>query len=321
LEILRGEHHEENFLDYHVPHGMNFLDLSTVAHFTLGVNRATVENRVHNRDATNKVPTVPSPLTSLNVEHISDTQESGIHVEQIAEAEQVLVERERVPDYLSRATGGNAIAIDSTIDPLQKTSQFYRLSKRLIDVVLALFGLVVLMPVILVIAVCIKLDDGGSILYFREMVGKHGQKFFMLKFRTMMHNADTYLEAHPELMREYKKSMKLKHDPRVTRVGRFLRKTYLDELPQLYNVLIGQMSLVGPRAIPQREQAFYGKYLQKRLSVKPGLTGLWQISPNRYRCYEDRIPLDMKYIDTRSLITDITIIVKTIWVCFVQTGV
>ncbi|OLB31237.1 MAG: hypothetical protein AUH05_19735 [Ktedonobacter sp. 13_2_20CM_53_11] len=81
------------------------------------------------------------------------------------------------------------------------------------------------------------------------------------------------------------------------------------------------MSLVGPRAIPQREQAFYGKYLQKRLSVKPGLTGLWQISPNRHVCYEDRIPLDLKYIDTRSLITDITIIVKTIWVCFVQTGV
>lgn len=321
MDILRGERHEEKVLDYHVLHDMNSIHLSTVAHLTLVVNQATVENQVQSGYATNKIPTVPSALTSLSVEHITATQESGIHVEQIAEAEQVLVERERGTDHLSMATGSNAVAMDSTMDPLQKTSQFYRLSKRLIDIALALFGLVVLMPVLLAIAICIKLDDGGSILYFREMVGKHGQKFFMLKFRTMMHNADAYLEAHPELMREYKQSMKLKQDPRVTRVGRFLRKTYLDELPQLYNVLIGQMSLVGPRAIPQREQAFYGKHLQKRLLVKPGLTGLWQISPNRYRCYEDRIPLDMKYIDTRSLITDITIIVKTIWVCFVQTGV
>lgn len=319
MDILRGEHHEENFLDYPVSHDMNSIQLSIVAQFTLGLNQTTVENQVQNRNATNKIPMVPSPLTLLSAEHITDTQESGIHVEQIVEAELVLLER--APDYPSMATGSNANAIDSTIDPIQTISPFYRLSKRLIDIVLALFGLVVLMPVLLVIAICIKLDDGGSILYFREMVGKHGQKFFMLKFRTMMHNADTYLEAHPELMREYKQSMKLKHDPRVTRVGRFLRKTYLDELPQLYNVLIGQMSLVGPRAIPQREQAFYGKYLRKRLSVQPGLTGLWQISSNRYRCYEDRIPLDMKYIDTRSLITDITIIVKTIWVCFVQTGV
>jgi lipopolysaccharide/colanic/teichoic acid biosynthesis glycosyltransferase len=104
-------------------------------------------------------------------------------------------------------------------------------------------------------------------------------------------------------------------------LGGFLRKTYLDELPQLFNVLIGQMSLVGPRAIHQRELTLYGEFVEKRHSVKPGMTGLWQISPDRYRCYEERISLDMGYIDTRSFFLDLLILVKTIKVFLAQTGV
>ncbi len=131
------------------------------------------------------------------------------------------------------------------------------------------------------------------------MIGLHGRRFTLLKFRTMIPDADAYLEKHPELKAEYQKNMKLQYDPRITRLGRFLRKTYLDELPQLFNVLVGQMSFVGPRAIHQRELAFMVS-MWRRESVKPGMTGLWQISPDRYRCYEDRISLDMRYIDTRS---------------------
>jgi lipopolysaccharide/colanic/teichoic acid biosynthesis glycosyltransferase len=193
--------------------------------------------------------------------------------------------------------------------------------KRLFDVVLAAFGIVVLLPVFLVIAVCIKLEDEGSIFYFREMVGLLGRHFILLKFRTMIPDADSYLEQHPELKLAFQKSMKLQSDPRVTRTGRFLRKTYLDELPQLFNVLLGQMSLVGPRAIHDRELSLYGECVEKRHSVKPGMTGLWQISPDRHRRYEDRIPLDMEYVDHRSLVLDLVIMVKTLRVLIKLTGV
>jgi exopolysaccharide production protein ExoY len=203
----------------------------------------------------------------------------------------------------------------------RKASLLYQVSKRLIDIVLATFGLVVLMPVFLAIAICIKLDDGGEILYIREMIGLQGRRFFLLKFRTMIPDADAYLEKHPELKQEFLQNRKLKHDPRVTRVGRFLRKAYLDELLQLFNILVGQMSLVGPRAIHQDELALYREYAQKRHSVKPGLTGLWQISPNRYSCYEERIPLDMQYIDNCSFIFDLTILMKTLKVFIAHSGV
>ena len=212
---------------------------------------------------------------------------------------------------------GQTIYTDTARNP----SLFYRTSKRLLDVVLATVGIVALLPVFFVIAVCIKLEDGGDIFYFREMVGLHGRRFTMFKFRTMIPHADSYLEQHPELKLAFQENMKLQHDPRITRTGRFLRKIYLDELPQLFNVLIGNMSIVGPRAIHQRELILYGEYAEKRHTVKPGMTGLWQISPDRHKCYEDRIPLDMQYIDGGSLFLDLVILFKTLKVCVVSTGV
>ncbi len=203
----------------------------------------------------------------------------------------------------------------------RNSSQLYRRAKRLLDIVLATFGLVVLIPVFIVVAACIKLEDGGDILYFREMIGLHGSRFNILKFRTMVPNADIYLEQHPELKVEFQKNMKLQYDPRITRLGKFLRKAYLDELPQLFNVLLGQMSLVGPRAIHQSELVLYGECAEKRHSVKPGITGLWQISPDRHRCYEERIPLDMEYIDKRSFFLDLVILLKTLKVLINPTGV
>ena len=201
-----------------------------------------------------------------------------------------------------------------------EVSRFYTVSKRFIDVVLALVGMLLLSPVLAVIALCIKLDDGGPVLHFREIIGQRGRRFYALKFRTMILDADAYLAAHPELMRAFRKNMKLENDPRVTRVGRFLRKTSLDELPQLYNVLLGQMSLVGPRIIHPSELPRYGQYAPKRLSVRPGITGLWQISGRQHISYKERVQLDMHYIDTRSFFVDLFILVKTLKVFIVHTG-
>ena len=196
----------------------------------------------------------------------------------------------------------------------------YHVSKRLLDITLSTIGIVVLLPIFLIIAICIKLDDGGDVLHFREIIGLNGRRFFALKFRTMIANADEYLARHPELMHKYQQNMKLANDPRITRVGKFLRKTSLDELPQLFNVLVGQMSLVGPRIIHPSELPRYGEWAQKRLSVKPGVTGLWQVSRRQHFCYEERILLDMHYIDSRSFIADFAILVKTFKVFIIHTG-
>jgi lipopolysaccharide/colanic/teichoic acid biosynthesis glycosyltransferase len=202
-----------------------------------------------------------------------------------------------------------------------KTSIWYVATKRLFDVVFALIGILLLLPVFLIVAAAIKLNDGASILYFREIVGLRGQRFFALKFRTMILNADDYLEKHPEIKCEFNQHMKLLYDPRVTRIGGFLRRMSLDELPQLFNVLIGQMSLVGPRMIHPSELSRYGKYAQKRLSVKPGITGLWQLYGRQQDSLEKRITLDMQYIDSRSLLLDLMILLKTVKVFVVHTGV
>jgi lipopolysaccharide/colanic/teichoic acid biosynthesis glycosyltransferase len=209
---------------------------------------------------------------------------------------------------------------NSSAFAVHKPSRLYDAIKRLLDIVLSIFGVMFLLPVFLCIALCIKLDDGGPVLHFREIIGKHGKRFYALKFRTMLPDADVYLARHPELMQKFKQNMKLPQDPRITRTGKFLRKTSLDELPQLLNVLMGQMSLVGPRIIHPSELARYGEYGQKRLSVTPGITGLWQISGRQHISYDERVQLDMQYIDTRSFIVDLVILAKTMKVFIVHNG-
>ena len=229
--------------------------------------------------------------------------------------------RPREEDLASRTEEKKAFAISAPSTGIaHEPSLLYYLSKRLLDIVLALVSLIVLLPVFLVTAICIKLDDRGDILYFREVVGQYGKRFFALKFRSMILAADAYLEQHPELKQQYLQNMKLLKDPRITRVGRFIRRASLDEFPQLFNVLIGQMSLVGPRIIHPSELPRYGKFAQKRLSVKPGITGLWQISGRQHITYEERVLLDMRYIDTRSFVGDLVILLKTLKVLIVHTG-
>jgi len=197
----------------------------------------------------------------------------------------------------------------------------YYVSKRLFDIILSALGILFLLPVFLIIMLCIKFNDGGQLFHFREIIGLHGRRFRAIKFRTMIPDADTYLAAHPELLRKFQQNMKLERDPRITRIGHFLRKTSLDELPQLFNVLVGQMSLVGPRMIHPSELPRYGEWASKRLSVRPGITGLWQISGRQRTSYEERIMYDMRYIDSRSCINDMVILVKTSKVLFMPTGV
>ena len=207
------------------------------------------------------------------------------------------------------------------IGSMRQPTRFYFVAKFLIDILCASIGIVVLAPVFAIIALCIKINDGGSIFYRREMIGLGGRHFCMIKFRTMIPDAETYLLKRPELLHEYRQNMKLKHDPRITRIGNFLRRTYLDELPQLFNVLAGQMSLVGPRAIHENELALYGEYAQKRHMARPGITGLWQINPERHKTYNERIPLDMQYIDKRSLLFDLAILLKTVKAVLAHSGV
>jgi len=239
---------------------------------------------------------------------------------------------EMILDDTGRERGASSVATAiisaSTVEEVsieeevtfRESAALFRFLKRLIDIVFSLLGILLLVPIFLIVAVSIKLDDGGEIFHFREIVGLKNRRFFAFKFRTMIPDADAYLVNHPQLMQEYKQNMKLEYDPRITRIGGFLRRTSLDELPQLFNVLIGQMTLVGPRMIHPMELPRYGKYAQKRLSVKPGITGLWQLYGRRQDSLETRIALDMQYIDSRTILLDLVILLKTARVFVIQTG-
>lgn len=188
----------------------------------------------------------------------------------------------------------------------------YLFSKRLIDIVGSLFGLLICLPVIAILSIIIKLEDGGPIIFKQIRVGKDGEEFYIYKFRSMRPNAEI-LKAELMEQNEVEGAMfKIKDDPRVTKVGSFIRKTSLDEIPQFYNVLIGDMSLVGPRPPLVSEVAMYSNYDMQRLLVIPGLTGLWQISGRSNLSFSDMVNLDLFYIANRSTILDFKIMFKTI---------
>ena len=198
-----------------------------------------------------------------------------------------------------------------------------RIAKRLFDIVLSLFLLVALSPVFVILSIIIKRSSQGPVLYSQVRIGRHGAPFSCLKFRTMVPDADTVLQCwakeHPDLWLEYLKTYKLRHDPRVTRIGKWLRHTSLDELPQLWNVLRGDMSLVGPRPVPRRElEEHYGPASQLYIRTRPGMTGLWQVSGRSDTSYERRIFLDEWYILNWSFWYDIVILIQTAWI--VATG-
>lgn len=187
----------------------------------------------------------------------------------------------------------------------------YLLLKRGIDICGALLGLFVLALLLPLIIPCILWEDRGPIFYEQWRVGRHGKPFRIYKIRSMMVDADNYLLYDPMLLSIWRQRGKLQHDPRVTRVGQFLRRTGLDELPQMLNVLSGEMSLVGPRAVQMSELAAFGELNELRLLVKPGLTGLWQISDRSTTSYIQRGLLDSMYMMECSLLVDLYILYKT----------
>jgi exopolysaccharide biosynthesis polyprenyl glycosylphosphotransferase len=187
-----------------------------------------------------------------------------------------------------------------------------RVLKTLLDYCLVIPGLILSSPIFLLLALLIKLDSPGPIIHRRQVMGVNGKKFNAFKFRTMHENGDEILKQFPELMAELEETHKLKNDPRITRVGKILRKFSLDEIPQAFNVLFGQMSLVGPRMISPPEMDKYDRWDMNLLTVRPGITGLWQVSGRSDITYEERVRIDMQYIRNWSIWLDIHILLQTI---------
>ena len=210
---------------------------------------------------------------------------------------------------------------DEEIKPIlydvKKQNIAYRFVKRLIDIVAGIVGIIILIPLTIVLGIIriIKKENDGPLFYEQLRIGKNGKQFRMYKYRSMCMNADErlkeYLEENEEAKKEYKKYKKLKCDPRVTKLGKVLRATSLDEFPQLINVLIGNMSLVGPRPYLPREQKEMGEYYSTIIKVKPGITGPWQIRGRSKITFEDRLKLDLEYVNKCSIKNDIKILWNT----------
>jgi len=197
----------------------------------------------------------------------------------------------------------------------------YLFIKRAFDIIVSFFGLIILSPLFLAVIIAIRIESEGEAVYTQLRVGKGGKIFKMYKFRSMVNNADSLFAGFDsETKNEFDANFKLKNDPRITKVGDFLRKTSLDELPQLLNILIGDLSVVGPRPICEHEGVKYGGDIDGLLSVKPGLTGYWQVNGRNDTTYEERIKMQMYYVNNRSLILDAKIFFKTFLVVLKQTG-
>lgn len=195
-------------------------------------------------------------------------------------------------------------------------SIIYIFVKRLIDLLGSVIGLIVLSPIIFIVSLLIKFESKGPVIFSQDRIGKDGRVFKMYKFRSMVINAEELKEKLKEQNEMSGPMFKMKEDPRVTKVGKFIRKTSIDELPQLVNVLKGEMSLVGPRPSLPKEVEQFEEWMMERLEVKPGLTCYWQVSGRNNIDFEDWMKLDIKYVREKNLIIDIKLIFKTVFVLF-----
>ncbi|MBC1906752.1 sugar transferase [Listeria booriae] len=212
-------------------------------------------------------------------------------------------------------------SMKSVAKPTKTTIKFYPIVKRVMDVLGASVGLLLLTPFLIILALIIKLSDLRAPVFFKqERIGKNGKRFLMYKFRTMIPNAEEKLAELLQFNEVEGAMFKMKHDPRVTKLGSFLRKTSIDELPQLLNVIKGNMSLVGPRPPLEREVAEYSVRDYGRLSITPGCTGLWQVSGRNDVSFAEMVDLDLEYIQKVSFALDIQILLKTVRVIFVPNG-
>ena len=207
------------------------------------------------------------------------------------------------------------VLVDEWYDT-EKEKPIFFFIKRCIDIILSLLGLIILSQVFLLIAILIKKEDHGNVFYKHKRIGHMNKDIYIYKFRSMTNKYKTFDEFYQTLSDEQKQewdeNFKLENDPRITKIGNFLRKTSLDELPQIINILKGDMSVIGPRPVVNDEIEKYGNQKAKFLSVKPGLTGYWAANGRSATTYEDRIKLELYYIDHCSLLLDIKIFFKTI---------
>ncbi|MCM3127719.1 sugar transferase [Paenibacillus sp. MER 78] len=211
----------------------------------------------------------------------------------------------------------DAVGYEGNFVEVQNANQTYIIMKRITDVAASLLGLIILIPVFLLIAILIKIEDPKGPVFFRQLrVGRNEKSFYMYKFRSMVHNAEELLEKLLDQNEVSGAMFKMKNDPRITKIGKFIRKTSIDELPQLWNVLKGEMSMVGPRPPLPREVAEYSMYDKQRLHVTPGCTGLWQVSGRNSVGFKEMVELDLKYIRSRGYWYDIKIMWKTVRVLF-----
>lgn len=221
-----------------------------------------------------------------------------------------------IPPNNSQPPADSEILPHGDVSQGRLSNQSRAVSKRLLDLVIVIVGGLCLLPVLIVLAIAVKLTSPGSVFYSQIRLGRHGRKFRAWKFRSMIPKGDhilqQYLAEHPELIADWLKDHKLRNDPRVTPIGKMLRKTSLDELPQLWNVLVGEMSLVGPRPILEREIHKYGPSIDLYFTVKPGMTGLWQVSGRNNTTFEERVKFDQDYIRNWSVWLDLVILAKTV---------
>jgi lipopolysaccharide/colanic/teichoic acid biosynthesis glycosyltransferase len=221
---------------------------------------------------------------------------------------------------ISALNDGSIISL-SISKTVQKRRFFYLLAKRAFDIVFSLLGLVFLSPLYLIIAIMIKLDSDGPVFFKHNRIGLNGSCFKIYKFRSMKKNAvELMKEFTVEQKKKFEENYKLDNDPRVTRIGKFLRESSLDELPQLLNIFQGDLSFVGPRPLVHKELDKYGNQRDRFLSVKPGLTGNWQVNGRCSITYQERMDLELKYVDEASFKFDMVILLKTVPAVFKKIG-
>jgi exopolysaccharide biosynthesis polyprenyl glycosylphosphotransferase len=227
---------------------------------------------------------------------------------------------EIIYEYYKVLLGGYVLSninLDINLEVEKKESRLiYNLSKRIIDIIGSLIGLILLSPILIIVGILIKFESKGPIVFTQKRVGKDGKEFDMYKLRSMVVNAEEIKEKLKEQNEMSGPMFKMKDDPRITKVGKFIRKTSIDELPQLVNVLKGDMSLVGPRPSLPNEVKEFETWMLKRLNVKPGLTCYWQVMGRNNIDFEDWMKLDVKYVNERSFWLDIKLIFKTFFVLF-----
>ncbi len=204
------------------------------------------------------------------------------------------------------------------VEIIRNQSRYGRTLKRIGDVIFSTLVLSLGSPIFILIGILVKLSSPGPVFYIQKRVGRNYKEFGCIKFRTMYEDADellpNLLDRYPLMRKEFEKDFKLRHDPRITKLGRFLRRSSLDELPQFFNILKGEMSVVGPRPIVDNEINKYSLFMEEVISVRPGLTGLWQVSGRNNLSYKKRVQLDIFYARNRNFILDLEIIILTVGV-------